>query len=174
MNKHIITIGIAVLSLVLCFTLLWPKYQGLQLLRKGIEEKNIELQSKQGYFIQVEEIFEKLEDYEDSLVKISSALPETPSLPSLFNFLQISASHTGMLLEEIILGGVTETSEEETNIRETRVTLNVLGNYSSLKDFLKTLEASSRMIEVENVSFQSTEELADYFSFKIQIKTYSY
>ena len=166
MNKLIISGGCLALTLILILALFLPKYQAFKNLQLNIKAKEAELQSKQEYFSQIKEISKQLEEYTDSFNKISSALPETPSLPSLFNFLQLSASQTGLVLGEIILGGVSE--------GEIRVTCKLIGDYPSFKNFLLALENSARMIEVEEISFKSPEKPTESFTFVVQIKTYSY
>lgn len=165
-NKLIIIVVCLVLVLILGLFLGWPKYQGVQALRLNIKAKEMELQSKEEYFSQIKEISEELEKYTESLSKISSALPETPALPSLLNFLQLTASQTGLVLEKVILGGV--------GGGEIRVTCQMAGNYPAFKNFLVALENSARMIEVEEISFKSPEKAGESFSFSVQIKTHSY
>lgn len=165
-NKSIIIAVCLVLALMIGLLLTWPKYQSQQILQTNVEVKTSELQSKEEYFSQVKQIAEELEKYSEPLAKISSALPETPSLPSLFNFLQTTASQTGLVLEEIILGGVSQ--------GEVRVACQVVGSYSDFKNFLLALENSARLIEVEEISFESPEEAGELFKFTVQIKTHSY
>ena len=166
MNKLIIIGGCLVLTLILGLILTWPKYQTFQTLQLNIKIKEAEFQSKQAYFSEIKEISEQLEEHTDALGKISSALPENPSLPSLFNFLQLSAAQTGLVLGEIILGGVSQ--------GEILVTTRVIGDYPDFKNFLLALENSARMIEVEGVAFASPQKPTESFTFVVQIKTYSY
>ncbi len=173
MNKLIIIGGCLVLTLVLGLTLVWPKYQNIQVLRSNIEVKEAELENKTDYFAQIKETSEKAGEYEENLAKISSALPQSAALSSLFNFLQLATAQTGLLLEKISLVGVTD-SEEIEEIKETRVSLEISGAYSAFKNFLTALENSSRIIETEEITFNSPKEPADAFSFTMQIKTYSY
>ena len=174
MNKLIIIAGCLVLTLILGLTLVWPKYQSFQTLQVNIEEKNIELQSKEEYFSQIAEVSLQLEQYESELAKIASALPLETSLSSLFNFLQSTAAQTGLVLEEITLSAITSPQKEKVNLKEIHVNLSMVGAYSALKDFLLTIEASSRIIEVESISFESPEDPTESFTFRVEIKTYFY
>ena len=174
MNKLIIIAGCLVLTLILGLTLVWPEYQSFQTLQVNIEEKNIELQSKEEYFSQIAEVSLQLEQYESELAKIASALPLETSLSSLFNFLQSTAAQTGLVLEEITLSAITSPQKKKDSLKEIHVNLSMLGSYSALKDFLLTIEASSRIIEVESISFESPEDLTEPFTFIVEIKTYSY
>jgi len=161
------------LVLILGLILVWPKYQNLRLLQSNIEIKEAELENKTDYFTQIEEMSERLEEYEENLSKISSALPQNPALSSLFNFCQLTTAQTGLLLEEISLTGVTDSMEIE-KTKEIRAILQISGAYSAFKNFLTALERSSRIIEIEDITFKIPKDLADSFSFVVQIKTYSY
>lgn len=173
MNKTLITIGSVVLALILAVVLVWPKYQVLNTLKTEIGRKDAEFQSKREYFSQLREISRKLENYEENLSKISSALPQDSSLPSLFNFLQMTSSQTGLVLGEIKLSGIT-TSKESQELKEIRVNLRVAGKYPAFKNFLLALETSARLIEVEKISFSYPKESKESFSFGIEIKTQGY
>lgn len=164
--KLIIMSACLALALILGLILTWPKYQAFQVLKSNIKAKELELQSKQEYFSAVKEISKQLEEYPDALAKISSALPETPSLPSLFNFLQLSASQNGLVLGEITLGGSSK--------GEILVMAKLMGDYPAFKNFLMVLENSARIIEVENAAFAAPQKPVEFFTFTVQIKTHSY
>ena len=175
MNKMLITIGCFIIALILAITLLWPKYQNLQAVKLHIGGKEAELQSKEEYFNQLKEISKQLEEYGESFSKISSAIPGDPSLPDLFNFFQLAASQTGLILIDVRLGGITSSEKQEDVFKEINVALDMTGSYQAFKDFLSVLEKSSRMIKVENLSVSSpAEDLDESASFQIDIKTYSY
>ena len=62
----------------------------------------------------------------------------------------------------------------EEAIKEINMSLSLSGTYSAFKDFLRALEGSSRMIEVENISFSASEKISEPISFSVRIKTHSY
>lgn len=171
-----------VLVLILGIVFLWPKYQIFQIYQKNIEEKRIELQSREAYFSQLEEIFKKFQEYPESLTKISSALPEETSIASLFNFFQNKSAQTGLILEEIALEGINdlnpqpgEPAEKLKGLKEICLRLQLLGSYPAFKDFLLILEESARLIEIKSISLlHSPKEISGLLSFKVKIKTYSY
>ena len=164
MNKLIITGVCLSAALTLGFTLTWPKYQALQILLLDIGAKESELQSKQEYFNEVRDIAKQFEGYTIALDKISSALPEIPSLPSLLSFLQSSASENGLILGEITLGDSAK--------GEISLTAKLFGEYPAFKSFLITLESSARMIEVENIILTAPERAKEPFTFLMQIKAH--
>jgi len=172
MNRAI-TIAICFfLTFILGLSFLRPKYQDLKSLQKKVEEKRVELQSKEEYFLNLSNIAEELKKYQDQLFKIDSALPPDPSIPALTNFLQKKISQSGLVLNEVSLVSITP-FEDLPGIQKIHLDLRVLGSYSSFKNFLLTLEKSARLIEVENIAFSSPED-KDPFSFDLRIKVYSY
>jgi len=173
MNKLYITALSLVLAVILMVVLLWPKYQDLQELTAFLEQKETELQLKKDYFSQLRETSRKLEEYGENLSKINSALPEDPSLPSLFDYIQQTASQTGLLLEKIELRGI-KPAKKNSKIREIHLNFILSGLYPDFKNFLSALEKSARLIQVQKIMFSTPQDLEEPFSFKVGIKTYAY
>jgi Tfp pilus assembly protein PilO len=173
-----IIIGLIVL-VALGIAVVFPKYQNLNLLQLKVKEKEAEFKSGKEYFSNLDDISEKLKEYEENLSKINSALAAEPGLPALFNFLQTAASQNGLVLRKIASTLPSPLKEElvkegwSPEIRETGINLIVTGSYPSFKNFLSTLEKTARMAEVESISFSASEE-AGPVDFNLRIKIYSY
>ena len=152
--------------LLLLIYLVWPQYQEFKDLKNQVDEKQAELSETEKYLSELSQISEKLSNYQDSLVKIESALPQDSSLSSLLSFFQKESSENGLLLKNV---NPTERKRKEepkgilAKVKETYISLNLTGTYPSLKGFLESLEKSSRLIEVENISIDAAkEELPEY------------
>lgn len=171
MNRLIIIIILLLISLILGIFLILPKYEDLSFLKKKIREKQAELQSKEEYFKNLGEVAEELKNYQSQLSKIDSALPDHPQLPALFDYLQKTASQSGLVLKGISVAFVTP-GQKVGETRETPLTLVLSGSYSAFKNFLSTLEKSARLIETESISFASVE--GGPFNFNLRIKVHSY
>lgn len=161
--------------LIFCYFLL-PKYTDFKDLKKEVEKKELDLQAAEQYYLNLQKISTKLEDYEESLAKINSAIPEEFSLASLLNFFQKKASESGLVMKslskESSLGQKKEEGKVRIEIKENYLTLGLTGTLSSFKNFLQNIEKSSRLIEVENILLKETaKELPE---FTIVIKVYSY
>lgn len=169
MSRPITIIVSFLLTLVLGVVLIYPRYQDLQFIQEKIEELKIELQSKEEYLSNLNEVSEELKKYETELSIIDSALPSDPFLPALFDFLQKASSQNGLILKA--MSPVSGLPSE--GLKETRVNLKMTGSYTSLKGFLSVVENSARIIELESLSFSSSGELSP-FDFDIAIKVYSY
>ena len=167
--RLIIIIVILVVASLLGVVLVWPKYQDFQQVQLRVKQKEAELGSKTAYYSKIQEIWGRLEEYEDVLSKIDSALPEDYSTPVLFNYLQKTTGGTGLILESLTFDGLTGD-----RIKEINVNLEALGSYSSLKSFLSALENSARIFKVKSFSFSSPEKSKESFSFELGISAYSY
>lgn len=168
----LIITGFFLFTIIFGVGFLWPKYQEIKVLKKNIEQNEIELRQEEQYFSNLSQIKRELEQYQEELSKIDSALPDSPSLPSFLNFIQETSSQSGLILKGMSPFTLS-ISEKNPDIREIRMSLTVGGSYSSFKDFLSFLEKSARIITVENISFSGEKEDTP-FTFNLKIKTQSY
>lgn len=164
------------LTVALVAFLVLPKHQTLKRLTKELKIEKMNLRQQEFYFQQVEEVAEKLKDYEKPLVTINTALPPTPSLPTLLSYLQELSSQHGLLLESIApsSAAVKAVKKEEVAfaLKESSVRLTLLGSYFAFKEFLKQLEVSARLIEVKNIAIEAAEE--NLLSFSLTLTVHSY
>ncbi len=173
MNRSLTTIIIIFfISLFVGVFLVWPKYQELKIKKEELLQKNAELTNLKGYAERLREISEEMKKYSTEIAKIDSALPSKFSLPSFLNYLLKTTSENGLILKNY--GASTMPAQgKEGELKEYNLGLSVFGSYSSFKSFLSALERSSRLIEVENISFSSPEKEKPS-DFNIGIKVYSY
>jgi Tfp pilus assembly protein PilO len=162
--SFLIVIAVAVL-------VLWPKFQELQKLQGDIERERAEIQLKKEYVLMLDEAMAELESNKAEVSKIRTALPVNPSVPSLFNYLQRTASGSGLILTEISPFTVSS-SVAFANLKQTVFTIKASGPYPSFKNLISTLEKSARLIEVESISLSSGQE--ESFDFNLRLKTFSY
>jgi Tfp pilus assembly protein PilO len=155
------------MSALILFFFVIPKKNSISVLNSELSQKKLEFQNSDKYFQEVIGTFEKLQKYQEEISKIDSALPEDPSLPSLFDFLQKLSSQSGLLLENVGSGNFSE----EGKLKKWTVALKLKGDYPLFKNFISTLEKSARLIKVEKVSLSSEKESS---SFDITISVYSY
>lgn len=174
MKKSFITPILLFVTLVSVTYFGLPQYQKFKDLKEEVAQKKAELSAGEAYFANLRQTSETLKDYQDTLEKIKAALPQELSLANLLNFFQKKSSESGLLLKNVT---PTKKTKKEAapgilaKVEEAYFGLNLVGSYSSLKEFLKTLEKSSRLIEVESISLDATveEKLPEY---NILIKVY--
>lgn len=182
MPRIYFAIAIIVITIASVMLFVWPKYQELTILNADITTKEGELRSKNEYFDDIKKVSEELKAYEESLSKISSALPVEPLLPATFNFLQNTASQAGLVLTEVAVGNITMldgkpvTGDEPEAMRIVKaisLSITMDGSYESLKSFLAEVEQSARIIKIQNIHFEEPEE-DEPFSFDLDILVYYY
>lgn len=177
MPKISISFILLALSLTVGVIFLWPRYQEMDNLQIKIANMEQEIQNLDKYYQQLSAISKKLDEHQEELTKIDSALPSEFSAPSFLRFLQKVAPENGLILTSAGPFSAQPLSQKA-DIKEIQGSLELSGSYSSLKNFLKALEKSARLIEVDSISFSvpKTEEgeISEIFNFQLGIKTYSY
>jgi len=168
----VVIIATFILILIIGGIFLFPKFSQLSEIKENIQAKEMELQYSKEYFDRLEELKIKLDENALEISKISSALPTDTFVPSVFKFIQETASLSGIILTEINPFTV-ELLEGNTKINETTFTVELIGTYSSFKEFLSILENSARLFEVNNLSFKQNKEI-DTLDFSLNLRTFSY
>lgn len=178
-DKPIAIALILLIVLILIFYVVMPKYHLFRKFLVTLGEKETELQVKNAYFVEVTKIYKELMQYQDVLQKIDAGLPSKFSPAELINFVYKKTIENGVSLQGL---GVIRSSEvgTGTNVKEIILPLELTGNYSSLKNFLSSLEKSARLVEIENISFSiptpslEKPQVPMAYPFSITIKFYSY
>lgn len=159
-----------VIVFLLGYFWIFPQYQALQGVNADFRNKRSELQQKEDYFSKIEKASQALEEYKTELSKIDSALPSEPSLSSILNIAERSATENGLILRDV---GDFKVADFERELKEIRLEIGFVGAYPALKNFLSALERNSRLIIAEKITF-TTPKLNEPFIFNLVIKTYSY
>ncbi|MBX4200950.1 type 4a pilus biogenesis protein PilO [Candidatus Parcubacteria bacterium] len=181
-NKPISIIIMFVITLVVAFLFAIPAYEESLALKNTLAQKQSEYTGKSEYYAKVNELTSKIESNSVAIEKISSALPDDFYLSSLVYFLQKKASDAGLVAKLISFSKVSpKTADKKPRIGTFSV--NVSGNYQGLKNFLESLDKSSRLFEVNSISFssqqnsQKTNQLknqAQIYDFNLQLETQAY
>jgi len=158
------------LSTSMVFLFILPKRNSLSVLNLELSQKKLELKNFEKYYQEISETLEKLKGYQEEISKINLAIPDDPSIPSIFHFLQTSASQSGLRLADI--SGLSSSKlSDKSKLKSWTTTLKLEGDYQAFKNFLTTLEKSVRLIKVENISLSFEGEKP---SFTIKISFFSY
>lgn len=179
-NVNNIMIIIAICSIggiIFGGSLLLPKFQEFQTINKTLEGKRNEFKYREEYFLRLKDVEAQVNQYQTELAKIDVALPNDPSLPSLFDFFQKTTAQSGLVISDMGNFSVSNSSKYP-GLKEVNLKLDVSGPYESLKNFFSVLEKSSRLIDIEGISFAAPKEgqsqQMGIFIFSLKIKVYSY
>ncbi len=179
----IVTLASFLIALLLIGLLLFPKWQTLGNLRQEIVANQNALRSEQAYAVQLNTAKARLNSYQTELAKIDSGLPNDPSLPSLFNFIQKAASEAGLAVNDIgsftIIQSASSTATNGLAYNKISLSVNVSGSYAAFKRFISSLEQTARLIEVEGLNFSAAltenagEKAQGIFVFNLNLSTNS-
>ncbi len=170
--KPIIAAVCLSLALFLLLFMVWPKYQELQNVNQQIEQTKNQLQKSKEYMARLETLDDRLQEYDTAKKKVESALPSKPKLPCLLNFLQETSNDHGLLLNRI--SSISQSSSQG-DIKKVNINLMMIGSYSSFKNFVRAVENSSRIVEVEEVKFRTPDkEESSPPRFELRLSTHFY
>ncbi len=177
--------------LLLVFFLVVPEYNKFKILQADLGEKRAEFNAEFDYYNAIANTYSQLQTRQDSLKKIDDALPIESNLGNLVYYLQNKALENGIIIRSLFLSkpSAANAGEEMQNVKELSFSLSLLGSYSSLGNFIRSLEKSARLFEISSISFNSNSgqfssgsissaksqfQTPQLFSFSLELKTYSY
>ena len=174
--------------LLLAFFFVVPEYKIFSRLQIELAEKKAEYNAEFDYYSAIAKTHSDLVAHAEDLEKIDDALPTDTSLGSAVYFLQQITKENGMLLKNLSLsksssGGSVQAGQQ--TIKDIVFSMDLLGDYSSLGRLIMSLENSSRIFEVTDISFGSSSQplfgtdqpqfqMMQVYSFKLQVKTHTY
>lgn len=179
--------------LVLMLFLVVPEYKTFKKLQIDLGEKKAQYNAQLEYYTEINKKYYELKSRGDDLKKVDNALPEEPNLGKLVYFFQKTAADSGMLVKNLFLSGVSadlsqEQKQADREVNDLVFSIDLLGTYPSLGNFLAFLEKSDRIFETTTISFDAGSadgflenplagnqiQIQQIYSFNLQIKTHSY
>lgn len=174
--------------ILLIFFLVAPAYQNFKDLQVQLAEKKAEYNAEFAYYNQIEGLYADLQVRKDEIVKIDDALPSESNLGQLVYFLQKESTDNGLILKSLSLSKMSSESgaknQQQNAVGDIVFSLSMMGDYPALENFIKSLEKSSRIFEIGNIAFGSSElssgsspspvQTQQGYSFNIQVTTHSY
>ena len=171
-----ITIALILFAiLLLVFFLVVPEYKTFRRLQIELAEKTAEFNAEHEYYAEIDRTYFDLQAHKEDIQKIDDALPKDPTLGKLVYFLQDSAKTNGLAIKDLFLSkssAVSAKANISNNVKDLVFSMDLMGSYPALGNFIGFLEKSSRIFEIINISFGST--TGPPYNFSVQIKTHSY
>lgn len=168
MRTPFLTIGPWILAVVISVFWVWPALQEYSVTKESFGVLNAELQSRQNYFSELASLNTELQKQEEGLLRLDAALPNTPALPQLYDALQDIAASSGL-----VLSAVSSVVQEDTKPKTVEASVTLEGSYAGLKEFLKGVQQSSRLMALQSLDFVTPKE-GSKFEFHIKLLAVSY
>lgn len=172
-DRLVLTAIIFLTLLLFVFYIFIPKYQKFKNVQLELANRETEFLGKAKYFSKLQKIYKELEKYKESLKKIELALPNEPSFASLIYFLEEKSEENGLVFRGANLIRTSPVARKS-KIKESTISLELLGGYLSFRNFLSSLERSAYLIRIEKVIINPQGQIGDTYSFRLIIKVHSY
>lgn len=177
--------GVVLISIVFIFAVLQPQIDSIAILRRGIAETTTALQMKQKFLETLGSKIQQLQTQAVAEQQLAVVIPETDMTQDVLRILGQYASQSGL----VITGIVNSSSERQAqldasiargdtmggagDIRTISFQVQTSGTYPQLRDFLKALEKSPRLMNVVHVSMKQASAQVGQIVGTIDIQTYS-
>ncbi len=169
---------IFLVSILIAVFLTLPLLQGFLESRAELENRKEELQGEEEYIAKLRMTEEEIEKQKEKLELIELSVPDTSSVVPLIYHIERLSQNYGMYLGEIGSHLVVP-SADFYPLREISMNFSVTGLYSSFRNFIRVLENSEKIINIERVLITSHEDVeegeeSEFLSFELFVKVYSY
>ena len=169
-----------------------PEYRTFKSLQSELGNKKAEYAAEFEYYSEVTRAYNELVSRKEDIAKIDQALPVASNFGSLVYYFQNQATQNGLIIKNLFLAksapviSKTETGAAiKSNINNIVFSLNLLGSYSSLENFLVSLEQSAKLFEITSISFgtqsqgfgassQTQFQGQQTYNFSLEVQTHSY
>jgi Tfp pilus assembly protein PilO len=190
-DRPIVSAIIIFIVILLVFFLVMPEYKAFVFLRDDLAKKRAEYDAERDYYAAIYKTYSELQVRQEDIKKIDNALPTDPDLGKIVYFLQRAAAQNSIIIKDLFLSRSAPANLPKTGgqpgtnaVKDITFSMDVLGDYISLQQFIITLEKSARVLEVASITFGSSEEmpqenqtqfqLQQTYNVNLQVRTHSY
>ena len=113
-----------------------------------------------------------MEKYQEQLDKIDSAIPSELSESAILNFLQEKSFEAGLTVNKVSISAPSVSKDKTSAIKKISFSLELAGPYLSFKKFLADIYQSSRIIDVDLISFAAPSPKTNLFTFSVNLSAY--
>jgi len=118
----------------------------------------------------------------NDIAKLGVMLPSNPENVQLILELNAAASQYGMVLQNVKIDTPTATSTapaaaqgaaaQNANIGTLTITFSLSGPYNGFTDFIKTIEKSLRIIDIQKATFTALDNKTTNYQYTVAVQTY--
>jgi Tfp pilus assembly protein PilO len=163
-------------TLIVYSSLVLPVYREIQNLRGEKAAKAVVLQEQEDSVAAIESLLQKYNSISDLRQSINQTLPSEEEVAAVVNQIQGIASSNGVFLNSLSIKSLSApTNKEETSLAgpvgSMRILVEMVGDYSALKNFLAAIETNIRIMDVYSVQVANGGTVGPY-TYQIEIDTY--
>jgi Tfp pilus assembly protein PilO len=142
------------IAILLAYFLVFPEYKNFKSLQNELGIKKAQYNAEYEYFSAITKVYYEIKNRQEDIKKIDDALPTDPVLGKFVYYFYQKTAENGLVAKSLFLSK-SSAKEQTGKVNNLTFSLNLIGGYSALENFLKSLEKSSRLLEVTSISFGS-------------------
>lgn len=184
-TPYLVLTGIILIAITFVFVTMQPMLTEISTLRHDITENTNTLQQKQDFINSLSAKVQLLQTQPDAEKQLSVVVPQNDETQDVLRVVGQYASATG-----VVVGGVTNNSQDRqseldasiargdittapSDMRTLSFQVQTISSYAQLREFMKALEKSPRIIDVAHVSVKKSDQSADQVSASLDMQAYS-
>lgn len=159
-----------------------PQYKAVQALRVQAADYNKVLENARTLQEERNKLVTKYNAFDQSLLgKLEAMLPRNPENVKLILELDSIAKQYGVVLQNVKIedtSGQTQATLRpgaapvNQDIGTLSITFSVAGSYEGFTNFIKTVEKSLRIVDIQKITFTALDETKNTYQYTVGIKTY--
>lgn len=170
MNKHLIGAFLISGAALLFFVLVMPKFNELSAAQATLDQRSqLRADSRQAQAA-IAQLSQQYDEAQASIQKVYTALPKNRQVDYITSSISAAAQQSGLELKALVLGDAPSAKGEYDVIQ---IRLDVRGRYASMMFFLKNLEASLRLYDVEKLDVAETSGSDGLLAITMTLHAYS-
>lgn len=147
-----IVIGLAGSALLALFVIM-PAVANLPKLYESNKKQQVQLNSLSKRLSKINTLVSTQQAVKSSVTLADRALPSKDDVPGLMNQIQAIATSSGVVLKSLQFSGITKS--DDGSYKKINMQAVMEGNFANFLAMLSNLETTSRLIDVNSVSFDS-------------------
>lgn len=149
MNRGTLSSIIAALAFLMFFVLVMPQYDAIKLFRETVAARETLFAERSAIISRIQELKRQVEAKQADIDRLTTFMPRGKQIDEIVSSIEKVAADSGMQLTVITTSDAgAVTGEEQKRIF---ISIDLIGTYPNLVNFLKFLEQSLRLYDVSEV-----------------------
>ena len=180
--RLIISILMIVISLGGFVSFIIPQYKQIQVLKAQAKDYDQILENARRLQEERNKLVTKYNSFDQELVKkLDTLLPRNPDNVQLILSLDAAAQQYGVMLQNVKIEENNPNNQNtprpgqapvNTEIGTLNITFSVSGTYEGFTNFIRSLEKSLRIIDINKLSFTALDDTKTTYQYTVGIKSY--
>ena len=184
-TPYLVLTGVVLVAIVFVFTVMQPQLDSITTLRHDITDNTNTLKTKQDFISSLSAKVQQLQAQPQAEQQLAVVVPQGDMTQDIVRVVSQYASQVGLVIIGVTNNSVAQQAQLDASIARGDVTstpsdvrtlsfqVQTSGTYGQLRDFLKALEKSPRIIDVVHLSIKSTKDQTGQITATLDMQSYS-